>query len=385
MVAHAAFPEDVRVARQVRAAVAAGFDVFVLATRNPGEPARERIEGASVVRLPVSHVRGGGGARVLAEYLSFTYLATLRLGLLSLRRRFDVVQVHNPPDFLIVSALLPKLLGARIVLDLHDLSSDMFAMRFGEGRAARAGERVLRWIERAACRFADRVITVHEPYRTELACRGVPPEKSIVVLNSVDERLLPPERPSVREPFRIVYHGTVTPHYGLGVLLDAFAAVAGALPDATLHIYGGGDAVPTLTAQAARLDLASRLELTGERLEQGEVLRRVQGASVGVVPNLPTRLNRFALSTKLFEYVVLGIPVVAAALPTLRSHFADTEIAYFAAGDARSLGDAIRGVADDFESARSRARAARARYDASYTWQEQAATYAQVLRELAKR
>jgi glycosyltransferase involved in cell wall biosynthesis len=367
----------------VRAALAAGFEVDVVATRNPGEAARERVEGANVVRLPVSHVRGAGAARVLAEYVGFTLLATLRLGVLSLRRRPDVVQVHNPPDFLIVSALLPKLRGARLVLDLHDLSSDMFSMRFGEGRVARAAERILRRIEWAACRLADRVVTVHEPYRNELSRRGVPADKSVVVLNSVDERLLPSERPPTREPFRIVYHGTVTPHYGVNVLLEAFAALASELPDATLHVYGEGDAVSSLAEQASRLGIASRCELAGERLDHVEVLRRVQGASVGVVPNLPTRLNRFALSTKLFEYVVLGIPVVVADLPTLRSHFADSEVAYFAAGDARSLTEALRGVARDFEAARERARAARARYDASYAWQGQAATYVHVLRELA--
>jgi hypothetical protein len=48
----------------------------------------------------------------------------------ALRRRPDVVQVHNPPDFLVSAALLPEALGARVVLDIHDLSSDMFEMWF---------------------------------------------------------------------------------------------------------------------------------------------------------------------------------------------------------------------------------------------------------------
>ena len=56
------------------------------------------------------------------------------------------------------------------------------------------------------------------------------------------------------------------------------------------------------------------------------MLRAVQRRSVGVVPNLPTRLNRYALSTKLFEYVALGIPVVCADLPTIREHFSDDEV-----------------------------------------------------------
>jgi glycosyltransferase involved in cell wall biosynthesis len=384
MVTHSAFPADPRVAREVRAALAAGFAVDVVATRGPGEAAREEVGGATVHRLPVTHERGGGPLRTLIEYVGFTVLATVRVAGLALRWRYRVVQVHNPPDFLMVSAVVPKLLGARVVFDLHDLSSDMFSMRFGAARGAAIAERLLRWTERLACRMADLVITVHEPYRSELATRGVPLEKSVVVLNSVDEVLLPAGRPgSTRPPFRIVYHGTVTPHYGLDVLVEAFSMVSDDVPDATLQIYGEGDAVSQLAARAAALGVAGEVEVTGVSLAQAEVLKRVQGASVGVVPNLPTPLNRFALSTKLFEYVVLGIPVVAADLPTIRSHFAEHEIVCFRAGDARSLADALRLVAGDPEAASARAQAARARYDAMYAWNGQASIYTQALMQLA--
>ena len=386
MVVHSAFPADPRVAREARAAVAAGFVVDVVATRAPGEPAREDVGGATVYRLPVSHVRGGGAFRMLIEYVGFTVLATVRVATRAIRQRYDVVQVHNPPDFLIVAALVPKLLGARVVLDLHDLSTDMFSMRFGASRLTAVAERVLRRIERFAFRISDLVITVHEPYRDELRRRGVPLDKSIVVLNSVDEALLPADEPRpTRPPFRVVYHGTVTPHYGLDLLLEAFALISGDVPDATLQIYGEGDAVPELAAKAAALGVADKVELTGVALAHAEVLKRVQGASVGVVPNLPTRLNRFALSTKLFEYVVLGIPVVAADLPTIRSHFDEHEIECFRAGDAQSLADALRRVADDPDAASLRARSARGRYEAAYAWKGQSAIYTNALSHLVGR
>jgi len=69
------------------------------------------------------------------------------------------------------------------------------------------------------------------------------------------------------------------------------------------------------------------------------VLTRIAGASVGVVPNLPSRLNRFALSTKLFEYVVLGIPAVVSDLPTLQRYFSPEEVVFFRAGDPEAVVD----------------------------------------------
>lgn len=384
MVVHSDFPSDVRVAREVGAAANAGFDITVVALRRAGEAAREQVAGADVHRLPVSHARGASPVRLMGEYISFAVLATLHVARLSIRKRFDIVQIHNPPDFLIAAALVPKLLGARVVLDVHDLSSDMFAMRFPSG-AARVASRVLNAVERLACRIADLVVTVHEPYRTELARRSVPAERTRVVMNTLDETLLPEPTPPAREPFRIVYHGTVTPHYGVALLVAALPELSKKIANARLEIYGEGDAVPELRAAAEATGVADKLELSGVALPHDEVLRRVAGASVGAITNLPTPLNRFALSTKLFEYVVLGIPVVVAGLPTLEAHFDEHEVAFFRAGDAESLTEAIVRVANDYDAALARAQAAKARYDDQYRWTLQADGYVSALRGLVRR
>ena len=91
----------------------------------------EILEGVKVIRLPVEHRQGGAALALLREYLLFTTLATIHAARRSRSRRYDVVQVHNPPDFLVVAALLPRLGGSKLLLDVHDLTPDMFAMRFG--------------------------------------------------------------------------------------------------------------------------------------------------------------------------------------------------------------------------------------------------------------
>src|SRR5262245_17913368 len=107
MVVHGPYPiGEPRVTRQARAALEAGFDVDVVATRRPDEPTSEVVDGVRVFRLPVEHRRGGGILWILREYLGFTLLATLKVARLSARRRYAVVQVHNPPDFLIAAAMI---------------------------------------------------------------------------------------------------------------------------------------------------------------------------------------------------------------------------------------------------------------------------------------
>jgi glycosyltransferase involved in cell wall biosynthesis len=110
------------------------------------------------------------------------------------------------------------------------------------------------------------------------------------------------------------------------------------------------------------------------------VLERVHLAQAGVIPNLENRLNRFALSSKLFEYVALQIPVVCADLPTMREHFTDKELLFFRPGDARSLAVALITVARDPIGARERASAASERYERDDNWRGNAERYARVLK-----
>ena len=320
----------------------------------------------------------------MREYLAFTALAAVKASKLARRRRYGVVQVHNPPDFLMLAAVVPRLSGARILLDVHDRAPDMFEMRFGGRPGAKLVERLLRGVEGVALRVADAVLTVHEPYRQELIRQGAPPRADQVVMNTLDERVLPGEPAQHEEEgtFLVVYHGTVTPHYGVQLIPEAVAEARATFPGSRRR----STAMVTRCRRSSRArtssSLGERFWVSPARLPQREVLARVQRGSVGVVPNLPIPLNRFALSTKLFEYVALGVPVVCADLPTIRSYFSDDEVMYFRAGDQRALAQALVAVAHEPERALARATAARRRYHA-YRWPEQAERYIGVLSKLA--
>src|SRR5438874_2736804 len=92
---------------------------------------------------------------------------------------------RSGPSDVRVGALATKRRGVPVILDLHDLMPEFFAGRFGAGRRPILA-RAIRWQERAACRFADHVITVSDPWRRSLIARGVAPERCSVVLNVAD-------------------------------------------------------------------------------------------------------------------------------------------------------------------------------------------------------
>jgi glycosyltransferase involved in cell wall biosynthesis len=381
MVVHDYYP-DTRVTREARAAVQAGFAVDVYALRAADQPPTEVDDGIRIYRRPFRRNRAAGLSGILREYLGFALWSSLHVARATVRQRYDLVQIHNPPDFLIGAAFVPRLRGAAIILDIHDLAPDVFGTRYGRRHGARLVDAVLRSVERGAAAIADEVVTVHEPYRRELIKRGVPPRKVTVVMNSVDETLVAglastatPER---QDGIRVVYHGAVTPPYGVGLLVDALELARKEVDSLRLDIYGDGDAVGDITRRAAQLGVANRVRLHGS-LPHRQVLEAVAGAAVGVIPNPLNRLNRFALSTKLFEYVLLGIPVVSSDLPTIREHFSDDEVLFYEPGDAASLATALVAVVSDPDGAARRAAAARARYE-EYRWTVSRDRYLETLR-----
>lgn len=386
MVVHGPYPlEETRVERENRVAVEQGFEVDVIAMREPGERLTEYANGVRVIRLPFKHLRGFGLFQLLYEYVGFTLVAAVRVLLIHSRRRYRIVHIHNPPDFLVLAGLIPKLAGSRLILDVHDLAPELFEMRYPDRRGSTLAVSLLRKVEAWAFRRADSIITVHEPYRRELLRRGVPAGKITIVLNTLDEQVVP-ERPPATErasAFRVVYHGTIIWHYGIGTLVDAVAQLVEAIPDLRLELYGAGDALPGARQRIEDRGLSNRAVVPGRFLPHEEVLALLHDASVGVVANLAIERNKAALPTKLLEYVALGIPVVSSDLPAVREHFTEEEITFFTAGDADSLARALLWIARNRTAAHAKAEAARKRYEDNYSWAGSAERYAAVLQRLA--
>jgi glycosyltransferase involved in cell wall biosynthesis len=369
MVVHASYPlGEPRVQREAAAAALdAGWKVDVVSLRRPGEAAHELVEGADVWRLPVTHDRTANAPKMALEYLRFAVLASAKVARLNRRRRFDVVHVSNPPDLLIVAGLLPRLRGARLILDVHDLTAEMFAWRFGSGRATSLVAKLLVLQEQLSSRFAHDLITVHDGCADVLRARSLrPPQRLVIVMNAVDERLLEDvprtHRERWQQPIRLVYHGSLVQFYGVHVLIDALARLSDLAVELT--VIGDGDQRTPLIRQAQALRVDERVRFSDGYRPIRETLRDVATCDIGVVPLEALPINDFALPSKLLEYVALGLPVVCARTATIARHFAEDELSFFTAGDADDLARRLRAVIANEHAARASAARAARRYEA---------------------
>ena len=375
---------DPRVEREARALVLRGHSVDVICARAGREPAREVIEGVTAHRLPVRRRRGAGLVSQLLEYALFTGWAAAKLMLLDARRRYDVVQVHNVPDFLVAAALPARLRGARVVLDLHDLMPEFYASRFG-GRLDSLPVRLVRFQERCSAVLADRIITVTRLWRETLIRRGRDPSKVSVVMNLPDEDLYVRREPRLGErgAVHVIYHGTLTHRYGVDLLVRALAVARERIPlRATIH--GRGELTDDLRELIGELGLADVVRLSTTRLHATDLAEMIAEADIGVVPNRNDVFTDGILPTKLMEYAGLGVPAVVARSSATTDYFDETMVRYVEPGDVAAMADAIVDLAMDPDGRRGMAVRAQS-FTASHPWSAEAARYVSMIEDLAAR
>lgn len=385
MVVHAYYPlMETRVQREAELLLDRGWQVDVVCLRLPDEAEREVVNGVTVHRLPAGRRTAPSLAAQLAEYLAFFARAAVALTRLHARRDYDVVQVHNLPDFLVFAAFIPRLAGARIVLDIHDLMPEFMAAR--TGRSPRSPlVRAVALQERASAAFAHHVITVTATWRRVLAERGTPLRKTSVVMNLADPRHFRPCPPRPADPgrFRLVYHGTLTPRYGLDVAIGAVAGLRAEIPEIELLIHGQGPDRDRLAALVADLGVGDAVRIQETVLPVGELATMLCDADVGLVPYRRDVFTDGILPTKLLEYMAIGLPTIASRTPAIDAHADPAAVELFTPDDVDDLSRAIRRLHDP--AVRAALKAGTARMRERFDWTRQADAYAATVEELAAR
>ena len=164
------YPADPRPRRAVDALLEAGMRVDLVCLREPNQPAREKIGGLNILRVPIVH-RRGGKLSYLLEYSAFIFAASAVFAARTLRRRYDLVHIHNMPEILVLSGLIPKAFGAKIILDMHDPMPELMGTTLDRGEDTFA-VRLLLKLERWSMAQADSVITTNVAFQRIFASRS---------------------------------------------------------------------------------------------------------------------------------------------------------------------------------------------------------------------
>ncbi|MCL4872585.1 glycosyltransferase family 4 protein [bacterium] len=341
MAVFSCYPADPRVRREAEVLAKAGIEVDIVCLRSKGEQALEAYGGITAHRIMGWPERTESLFRYFTTSTLFGVLSFLKLMSLTLRHRYNLIQVHNMPDHLVFVGLLHRMAGVPVILDLHDLTVELYESRT-RGSVMAALLPFVKAAEKLSCAFADKVLTTSPGFRQRLIERGVDPGKIVLVFNSADNAIFsaPPAREwrKIEDGPALLYHGTVARRFGLHVAVEAVSILRKRLPNTRLSIYGKYD--PSYREELEELirerSLSEHVRLYGY-LPLDKVSETIGASDMGVVPYIDDPFMRLALSTKIFEYVCMRMPVVASRLESIMSVFGEDGIKYFNPGDPEDL------------------------------------------------
>jgi glycosyltransferase involved in cell wall biosynthesis len=334
------YETDNRVRRYAETLERAGNHVDVVSLRRSGQNKEDVLNGVHVHRIQERVKNESGPLSYLWRTTQFLVRSTLAVSKLELRHSYDLVHVHNIPDSQVFSAILPKLRRAKVILDIHDIVPELFCSKFRKDPGS-LYFRILRWKEKLCMRFADHVIVANDLWGKKLIHRSVPPEKCTVLLNYPDPIIF------TRGTFRqnggrefILYPGTLNWHQGLDLALRAFSQIKDAVPNIDFYIYGEGPALEDLKKLSSELGIQGRVAFK-DLVTTSHIAEIMACAKCGVVPKRADLFGNEAFSTKILEFMTLGVPVIVSNTAIDRYYFNSSSVLFFESGNHQSLAEKL--------------------------------------------
>jgi glycosyltransferase involved in cell wall biosynthesis len=353
MMVYSVYPSDPRVRREAESLEEAGYYVDVLCLRPSGEARKIVLGNVTAYRIMLEDFK----RESLGRYFFFTSIFLLRCFILALKwsltRHYDLVQVHNMPDHLVFAALPLKLKRVKVLLDLHDLTPELFLTKWNHGskRSLRhIVTPIIQILEKMSCGFSDHLLTTSDGFKDRLVSRGIPEGKIDIIHNSANEKIFDRTLCNNNEVIqnegpKLIYHGTVAFRFGLHIVIMAMPHLVKHFPEVSFNIYGGYEPAyrKYLEDLVIELGLEEHVKLGGY-LTWEQVAQVICQADIGIVPYIEDEFMNLALSTKGFEYVVMRLPVVASRLDSIKRIFSEEAVAYFSSEDSVGLADRVASI-----------------------------------------
>ena len=372
MIAYTRYSTDSRVMREAETlAAAGGYAVRFLALKEGATPRRYESLSVDVHELNVSKYRGKRRIPYIISYLSFFIRALVMCSFLSIAQKLDAVHVHNMPNFLVFAAVLPRLMGKHVILDIHDSIPETYCTKFDSSRT-RLLFKLLCVEEALCCRFANAIICVNHVQRDALVQREIDSKKISVLLNVPDPRIFNRKRSksdSANEnAFRLVYHGTITRRLGIDIAITSVARLAHDIPGLEFFVMGTGEDLDAYINLGRKLGLNGQIHFNRKMIPMDRLCRMIAHMDLGVISNRKNSATQLMLPVKMLEYVALGIPVVAPKLDGIQRYFSQDMVQYFEPDNVESLTEAILDLYQNPAKRRAQAENAQAFLE-KYGWE----------------
>ena len=166
MVAYSFYESDNRVRRYAETLVDSGFHVDAFALKRKGEPPVVKLKEVTVYKIQERIVDEKTKLSYLFRILKFLTRSAIILTKMHFKNPYHLIHIHSVPDFEVFSAFLPRIYGAKVILDIHDIVPEFYSSKFNSGKKGFLYKSLI-WVESISAKFANHVIiSNHLWYKT---------------------------------------------------------------------------------------------------------------------------------------------------------------------------------------------------------------------------
>jgi glycosyltransferase involved in cell wall biosynthesis len=337
MLAYTFYETDNRVRRYAEALVKRGDQVDAIVLAREGQLPFETIQGVRVYRIQKRVIDENGPVSYLIKLLLFFLRSAWTLTLKHLREPYDIIHVHSVPDFEVFATLIPRLLGAQVILDIHDIVPEFYASKFKVGESSIVFK-LLVFLERLSIAYSSHVIISNHLWYEKIVRRSVRSEKCTAIINYPDLSIFwrRPHPAATKDEFLMCYPGTLNWHQGLDVAIVAMSLLRDRAPNLRFLIVGDGPDREKLRGMIGRMHLEERVFLKG-LIPLEEVAELMATIDLGVVPKRKASFGNEAFSTKIMEFMAMNVPVVASRTRIDEYYFTEDMVQFFESDNAEDL------------------------------------------------
>lgn len=350
MLGYTIYEVDNRVRRYAEALAARGDEVDAIVLGLEGQPMRETLKGVRIHRIQTRTRNEKRPINYLVKMMMFFIRSAWAVA--TKKPHYDVIHVHSVPDFEVFATVVPRLLGARILLDIHDIVPEFYASKF-KVKERSIAFRTLLLVERMSCKYADHVIISNHLWHQKVTARSVMMHKCTTIINYPDPAIFSPRHlPKENKHFVMCYPGTLNWHQGVDLAIEALSLVREKIHNVRFVIIGDGPDREKLRSMINERHLEDCVELSG-MIPMERVAETLSRVDLGVVPKRRNSFGNEAFSTKIMEFMAMGVPVLASNTRIDQWYFNGGQVQFFESEDVDDLAKQIITLWKDADARRT--------------------------------
>lgn len=306
------------------------------------------IKNTTFYYAPSSRSRTGG-LNYFFEFVVYFFYCIYKSLILDIRKKYFIVQIMVMPEFMMFSAFVPRLRGAKIIMDWMDPLYEVFISR-KDIKKNKFVLFILNNIEKLAVKFSHKVLVPNRGFIKAFNERNIDTSHFFVIPNSADEEffIIKKDIKKNNQYFQIIYHGVAVNYNGLKITIDAFLEAMKKLPSLKLMIVGDGPEIDYARKVKLSYNLKKEIQIIG-RVPINKLHKYLMQADAGIVSNLNTPFTNINLPTRIMELISMKIPVISSKLSGICDYFNKDALMFFEPGNYKELADCILELANSTE------------------------------------